>query len=155
MVRDLQQVTPVPFWVQPIQPLVYRESLSYLEQLHQIVRHFNEMVESLNSLKGQVQINSHDIDQLQSLVSQLETNLNQLTEFIHSGDAADVYIESLSKWIDNNLISLVGRVVKYVFFGLTDDGYFVAYIPDSWDFISWDTCMDIKSNSYGHLQLRW
>lgn len=155
MVGDLSNVTPVPFWVQPIQPLVYRESLSYLEQLKHIVCHFNKMVESLNSIKGQVQINTHDIEQLGDELDRLDSELQALDTYIRSGEAADAYIESLSKWIDDNLITLVGRVVKYVFFGLTDDGYFVAYIPDSWDFISWDTCMDIKSNAYGHLMLRW
>ena len=45
--------------------------------------------------------------------------------------------------------------MKMVWFGLTQDGYFVAYIPDSWDEITFDTGMIYSEDSYGCLMLKW
>ena len=59
-------------------------------------------------------------------------------------------------WMEQNAISLVGELVKMVFFNITDDGYFVAYIPESWNDIIFNTSgYDIVTPDldYGHLIL--
>lgn len=145
----------VPYWLQPILPLVYREAMSYNEQLKCVIKELNRVIDNTNSMAVAVQGNTTDITKLKEICQELNNALTTLDDYIRSGDAADIYINSLASWIDANLKDLVGRVVKYVFFGLTDDGKFVAYIPDTWDFISFDTVMDIKSDMYGHLLLRW
>lgn len=61
------------------------------------------------------------------------------------------------KWMSENALDLVGSLVKNVFFGINDDGYFVAYIPESWKDITFKTTgLDIIEElqpEYGHLVL--
>lgn len=138
-------------WCQKVIPLVYDESLSYMEVLCKVLGHLNKMITNMNVITNQVDTNTTNITNLQKDMDILEAEF----EKVKNGDYVSLYINSLANWIDNNLITLVGRVVKYVFFGLTDDGYFCAYIPSSWDFISFDTVIDTESPLYGHLLLRW
>ena len=70
---------------------------------------------------------------------------------VESGNIPQALIDGLATWIDNNLQDLISRAIKFVWFGLTTDGYFVAYIPDSWDELTFDTCMDFANEYYGHL----
>ena len=83
--------------------------------------------------------------------------LKQLYDDIISGNFPDSMIESLKDWLSRNAIDLIGELVKMVFFGLTDSGYFVAYIPESWEDITFKTSeYDINIPSfgeYGHLVL--
>ena len=62
-------------------------------------------------------------------------------------------------WMLKHANELVGEMVKNVFFGLTDSGYFVAYIPDSWDDITFNTTgLDVDVElmpEYGHLVLSY
>ena len=92
-----------------------------------------------------------DVLQLKEDVSALENELNK----IKNGEYMSEYIKALEEWIDRNLQTLVSKIVKYVFFGLSQDGHFVAYIPESWDFIEFDTIVDTDSELYGHLIMRW
>ena len=81
-----------------------------------------------------------------------------------TGDAlADLkeYIDSLigsyeklcQKWVDDNLERVIDDHIHTVFFGLTMDGYFVAYIPDSWEDITFDTGAVYGTSEYGRLML--
>lgn len=138
-------------WCQKVIPLVYDESLSYYEVLCKVLEYLNQMISNQNVMYNQINTNKTNIQNLQKDMALVKTEL----EKVKNGDYVSLYIDALAKWIDKNLISLVGRIVKYVFFGLTDDGYFCAYIPESWDFIQWDTIIDPNSNLYGHLVMRW
>ena len=80
---------------------------------------------------------------------------------IISGDFPDSVKEAFYKWMQENAVNIVGSMVKNVFFGLTDDGYFVAYIPDSWEDIEFNTSeydiilSDHPEYGYGHLVLSY
>ncbi len=50
---------------------------------------------------------------------------------------------------------LMSAAVKQVYFGLNDDGYFVAYVPDSWREITFDTGTVYGRTDYGRLVLRF
>lgn len=139
------------FWCQKVLPLVYDNSLSYYEVLCKVVEYLNRVIQQVDSNNSQIQINTKDINQLKTELDLVQAEL----EKVKNGKYVSLYINALASWIDNNLQELVGRVVKYVFFGLTDDGYFCAYIPDSWKFISFDTIIDTTSPLYGHLLLQW
>lgn len=139
------------FWCQKVLPLVYDNSLSYYEVLCKVVEYLNRVIQQVDSNTSQIQINTKDIKQLKVELDLVQAEL----EKVKNGDYVSLYINALASWIDNNLQELVGRVVKYVFFGLTDDGYFCAYIPDSWKFINFDTIIDTASPLYGHLLLQW
>lgn len=147
--------TPLPyfrFWCQRVLPLVYDPSLSIYEVLCQVTNYINnKVIPALNQTGEQVNTNTKNIKQLQDEMLIVQQEL----EKVKNGDYVSLYIDSLANWIDNNLQELVGRIVKYVFFGLTDDGYFCAYIPPSWDFISFDTVIEPENPLYGHLLLKW
>lgn len=65
--------------------------------------------------------------------------LKKLYDDMLSGNYPDTFVDALTNWINTNAMDLIGELVKMVFFGLTNDGYFVAYIPDSWDDITFGT----------------
>lgn len=78
---------------------------------------------------------------------------------IESGELPDGFIDAINAWMERNAIDLVGRLVNMVIFNITDDGYFVAYIPESWDEIQFgttglDTYSDLQPE-YGHLVLSY
>lgn len=139
------------FWCQKIIPLVYDNSMSYYELLCKVVEYLNQVIEQVDKNSAQIAINIQDI---KGLKSELDATLAEF-EKVKNGEYVNLYIDALASWIDNNLQELVGRVVKYVFFGLTDDGYFIAYIPDTWDFINFDTIIQPENPLYGHLLLQW
>ena len=67
-----------------------------------------------------------------------------------AGDFPASTYEAMKRWWEANAIDLVGSLVKFVFFGLTLDGYFCAYIPENWDEINFDTIMT-PGDDYGRL----
>lgn len=139
------------FWCQKILPLVYDNSLSYMELLCKVIEYLNNMINDINLLRQHADLTDKEIEALKADVEQLKIEFKKVAD----GEYVSLYINALAQWIDSNLQELVGRVVKYVFFGLSDDGYFVAYIPDTWDFITFDTILDQNSPLYGHLILQW
>lgn len=85
--------------------------------------------------------------------------LKQLYDDIMAGRFPDSMIDSLREWLARNAFDIIGEMVKMVFFGLTDSGYFVAYIPESWRDIVFNTSQyDIfipSFGEYGHLVLSY
>lgn len=139
------------FWCQKILPLVYDDSLSYYEVLCKLVDYLNQMIANEESLKDTTDEHAKSIQNLQTIVNTLQTELDKAK----NGEYSELYQDALTNWLDNNMPELIGRTVKYVHFGLTDSGYFCAYIPNSWDFLTLDTIMDYKSDLYGHLVMRY
>lgn len=145
-----KEFTEFKFWCQKVLPLVYDDSLSYYEVLCKVVAYLNDMVGGgLPVLSEQISANTEDINNLKN---ELDI-INKEMEKIANGDYVSLYINSLATWIDGNLKSMVSKIVNYVFFGITDDGHFAAYVPDTWDFIRFDTNVDPQSENYGHLYL--
>lgn len=70
---------------------------------------------------------------------------------IEKGDIPEELINGLGAWLDANLESLIGKSIKFVWFGLTEDGYFAAYIPEKWQELTFDTIMNFDNEYYGHL----
>ena len=72
----------------------------------------------------------------------------------------DEVIRQIGELIDDDtimqlVIQAIDCAIKMVFFGLSDDGYFVAYIPNSWNCITFGTIMDCDSPNYGRLTLSY
>lgn len=118
------------FWCQSVLPLVYDDSLSYYEVLCKVVKYINDLITSDKEI----------IDNL----NELQKELDIVQKWIDDFDT--VYAEQI----------IADFIATMVFFGLTDTGYFIAFIPESWDEIEfettgWDT--DITGIPYGHLCL--
>ena len=88
-------------------------------------------------------------------VSELRTILEDYSRTI------DEKIEWIENWIDNfDDEFLIGEIQKYlaamIFIEISDAGYIVYYIPDSWDEITFKTTgldVTISDVDYGHLVL--
>lgn len=139
------------FWCYKVLPLVYDDSLSYYEILCKVVDYINNMIENQKAMNDTITENSNDIASLQSDVAELQ----KIVDDISHGRYVEFYIDALKEYIDEHLDGIVGRVVKFVSFGISDDGYFTALIPYTWDFITFDTVLDYSSELYGHLILNW
>ena len=82
--------------------------------------------------------------------------LKKLYDQVMSGDFPPEIVNGFTTWMMKNGYDLVGELVKMVFFGITDDGYFVAYIPEGWDDIIFNTTgydITIPGFNFGHLTL--
>lgn len=137
-------------------PMDLTQKISDYEVLCKIVDTLNKVISNVNEIEGQVNINSQDIKELKDLT----TYLNEEIIKIQNGEYIDVYIDALAKRIDENLQEIVGRIVKQVYFGLgipntTSEGHFVAYIPESWNDITFDTIMTCGDENWGHLVLKY
>lgn len=99
------------------------------------------------------------MDELEAWKAEYEQayeDFKKLVEDIEAGNFPESIREAFSKWMRENALDLVGELVKMVFFGITDDGYFVAYIPEGWDDIIFNTTgydIAVAGYDYGHLTL--
>lgn len=139
------------YWCQLVLPAVFDDSLSYYELVAKVVKKLNEVIDSNNELAGYVGTNTQDIAQLKEDVELLNSEF----EKVKNGQYTSLYIEAMKNWISENLINIVGQIVKFVWFGLSDDGHFVAYIPTSWRFLTFDMVADPDSPDYGRLLLSY
>ena len=144
-------VQRLQYWCQLVLPAVFDDSLSYYELVGKVVKKLNEVIDSNNELAGYVATNTMDIAQLKKDVELLNSEF----EKIKNGQYTSLYIEAMKNWIAENLINIVGQIVKFVWFGLSDDGHFVAYIPTSWRFLTFDMVADPDSPDYGRLLLSY
>ena len=88
------------------------------------------------------------LDGLDILTAQLKDATDQLFAKLKAGDfTKDTFIE----WVNTNMTDIIHQMVRFVFFGLDDDGHFVAYIPASWEFLHFDTLLDPDKPGFGHL----
>lgn len=62
---------------------------------------------------------------------------------------------AVDKWISENMEYIYNHTIKQIYFGLTDDGYFIGFIPESWDDITFDTIMNFSNPNYGCLTLSY
>ena len=86
-------------------------------------------------------------------------DLNRLYEAIISGNLPQGMIDGIIVWMDENALDLVGQMVKHVYFGLNDAGYFIVTIPENWKELVFNTTgLDIDvplQPEYGHLTISY
>jgi hypothetical protein len=99
-------------------------------------------------------INKQEIPEIDRLQGAIEALEDAFQKFQESG-FDDYYAEQIRQWVQDNMESIISQAVKMVFFGLTDDGYFCAYIPDSWSDIEFDTGAVYGRSDYGRLILKF
>lgn len=139
-----QAIMPLRFWCQKILPAVYDDSLSYYEAICKLADKVNEIVEIFNS-------EENDLTELEDAIQDLQDEFKKFKE--HGFD--DYYQQQVEDWINDNMEYIYTHTIKQVYFGLNEQGYFVAYIPESWRDIVFDTGMEYALDTYGRLILRW
>ena len=128
----------------PTIPKLYWDVYSQEERIKNICMELHKLCEYANAMNVNINLN-HDMIEL--LQKEFET-------FRDSG-FLDYYEKLIVDWMEKNQMLLFERLAKMVFFGLTMDGHFVAFIPQSWDDIIFDTGMNYGEDTYGRLMLRW
>lgn len=96
-------------------------------------------------------------NRLDDLEADNETMM-QLYNQIITGDFPEPVKEGFELWMRENALDIVGELATMVFFGLTDDGYFTAFIPESWEDIQFGTTgLDSfpAGIGYGHLTIAY
>ena len=123
------------FWCQKVIPLVYDDSLSYYEVLCKVVKYINELIESDKEI----------VDEL----DKVKADLAVVQEWIDKFDYEPL-LKTVKEMVDK-------YITAGVYFGLTDDGYFKAIIPEAWNKIIFRTTEFDYSTplqpEYGHLVL--
>ena len=120
------------FWCQKVLPLVYDDSLSYYEVLCKVVNYINNLIGTNN-------------------------------EIIQYVDELKAELKVVQDWIDNYDTSYAEQIIReylatMIFVEISDAGYFVYYIPESWDDITFNTTeldISIPDTDYGRLVLSY
>lgn len=108
-----------------------------------------ELIKMVKWLKNSVE----NLQEWKEIHEEEYNELKDLYDAVMSGNFPDSIVAAFQKWMFENAIELVGQLVKHVYFGLTNDGYFCAFIPDNWSDITFDTVNDFDDPLYGHLML--
>lgn len=137
----MADIEKLKYWCHKVLPLVYDESLSYYEVLCKVVQKLNEVIEAYSG------------------------SPEQITEILEA-------IAKLQKWVDEFDTSYAEKIIEeylaqMIYVRLSDAGYFIYYIPQSWKQIEFNTTgLDITDEmlksgghasgyDYGHLVLSY
>ena len=114
------KIDKVKFWCYKVLPLVYDDSLSYYELLCKVVSKLNELIEKYASFDDMVEEIQSAIDALQKQIDEFDTT----------------YIEKLIK----------DKLANMIYVWISDAGYIIYYVPESWDDITFNTTgLDIQN----------
>ena len=120
------------FWCQKVLPLVYDDSLSYYELLCKVVDYINNLI--------------NDQKELSDELINLQREVKKIQEWIDNFDTA--YIEKI---VERYLATMI-------FVEISDAGYFIYYIPEKWEDITFNTTgldVIIPNTEYGRLVLSY
>lgn len=118
---------------------------TYDSDLGWLIKHVSSYDETIQTLNAWIAENQPKLDDMEALYQALI-----------SGNLPEGVKEGIEKWCRENMADLVGELVKMVLFGINDQGYFVAYIPDSWSDIIFNTTgldVSVAGYDFGHLCL--
>ena len=105
----------------------------------------NEAIAVLNTWKEETEPTIEDFKNLYNAITR--------------GHLPEGMKEGMYTWLRANAADIVGDMIHLVIFNITDDGYFVAYIPESWNDIQFGTTgLDVITPlqpDYGHLVLSY
>ena len=109
-------------------------------------------IQSLTALvqgiaKGQ-ESQGGNITALNSAMADLAAAQKCINDRLNDGDFEN---GKFLEWADKNLPAMVCEMVRFVWFGLTPDGHFCAYVPANWGWLTFNSGTDITELEYGHL----
>ena len=136
---DVKPLHHFRFWCYKVLPLVYDDSLSYYEILCKVVKYINDLIDQDKVLGDELASQKAALQEVQDWIANFDTS----------------YLEQLIQKYLANMI--------YVY--ISDAGYIIYYIPESWNDIQFNTTgLDITNDQlsddkhvanyeYGHLVL--
>ena len=128
----------------PAVPKLYWDVKSQEQRIKAICEQIHKMICYADMLGDKINITHEEIEELNALFE----------KFMESG-FEDYYEAQIQAWIDAHMPDIIASAIKMVFFGLTEDGYFCAWIPQSWEGIVFDTISDFSNENYGCLTLSY
>lgn len=121
---------------------------TYDTDLGWIIKNIKSYNDAIQALNDWIETNTPRIEDLEAFKTALE-----------SGDLPAGVQHGIEVWLASHAAEVIAAIIKNVWFGLSDAGYFVAYVPDSWDDITFKTTgLDIILDlmpEYGHLVLQY
>lgn len=120
------------FWCYKVLPLVYDDSLSYYEVLCKVVDYINKLIEQDRMFGGEIEELQRELAVVQNWINNFDTSYAE--EIIASAIATMIFVE------------------------INNEGYFVYYIPETWDDIKFNTTgldIIIPDTEYGRLVLSY
>lgn len=139
--------SPYPWGVTQFTPTIpkfYWDVETQEQRIKLMCKLIQNLIEGLDANDQQTEKNRLAIEELKQLFEEFKE---------HGFDT--YYKEQVLKWITDNINLLYQEFATQVYFGLTDDGYFCAYVPESWNDITFDTGAVFGRSDYGRLILRF
>ncbi len=117
--------------------------------LDYILKNFKKFMDDIKTLTDWQK--SHELEYQQLL---------KAWEDFESGNWTPELNTTMTKWAADNLKEIIGELMlKTVYFEITNSGNFIAYIPESWEEITFNTTEYDYSTplqpEYGHLVLSY
>lgn len=113
-----------------------------------LLKNYKTLLDSLAELDTWVEQHQQEYEELKSFM-----------DMINAGILPDSVYNKLRQWFFENAFDLVGEMVKHVYFGLNDAGYFIVTIPTAWKELIFNTTgLDIEvalQPEYGHLTISY
>ena len=143
----------VSYFVHNAMPLVFDESLSYLEILSKVLDYINNLMEEDKTIYAHLKRIDSDLDTIKSDVKFLSNEL----EKCKNGEYLSLFMEKIKEFILQNIDELILNSIRFVSFELNEDGYYVVNTTSkNWrDEIEFNTEMNYDNTNYMHLIIRW
>lgn len=119
----------------------------YNSDLREILKYVRNLVEAVTKIDGWIENHEREYKELKEIYDDLI-----------NGKFTPEMLAALKTWVKKYTVEIIGEAIKSVWFGLTDDGYFVAYIPKSWEGVTFGTTgLDVFPSGidFGHLTLTY
>lgn len=94
----------------------------YLGKIREILKGFFEEYDRFNK-------EMHD--NFEQYMLDNNARIDRIMEDLKS-EIKEYNISAIESWLDVNMPEYISRVAKFVWFELSDEGYFIAVIPESW-----------------------
>lgn len=128
----------------PVLPKLYWNVYSAEQRLKELCMSYSKVDQYLDYVANMM--NEWNVE----FSEEMQKELEEMWYAINNG-----LENAVADWIQKNLTEIFNTIAKQVYFGLNEQGYFVAYIPEGWDDIIFDTGMVYGEDTYGRLMLRW
>ena len=116
----------------------------YDDDLRELVHKMENVWNRVNTLDEWKRTHEEEYEELKDFMDNIE-----------SGDFPQSMYSAMVSWLQTNAYDIIGGMIKHVYFGLTNDGYFCAFIPENWSDVQFDTITDYNDPLYGHLVLMY
>ena len=138
-----QEIARLDSLVQALQ----KENAAQEERIKAICMEICKIIAYAEATGAQVNANTEDIEKLATELANIKEDF--------ADEFEDYFKERIAEWLDAHIYEVLDKAVRFVQFGLSQDGYFQAYIPENWDFLQFDTGMVYGRDDYGHLIIRY